>query len=66
MLAIYPEYQEKIYDEICQVFPECNTEVVNNDLNKLIELNKFVKETQRLVPAVPFLTRYVNKEMIIG
>lgn len=63
---MYPEYQERIYNEICEAFPEWTGHVGNEDLNKMIYLDQFIKEAQRLFPAVPLLSRYNAKDMTIG
>lgn len=66
LLSLYPEYQEKIYEEICQEFPDWNDNIENGDLNKLTYLDKFIKEAQRLLPAIPYITRIASKEIQIG
>lgn len=66
LMGLYPEYQERVHNEICEVFPKWTGNVTNEDLSRLVYLEQFIKETQRLFPAIPLLTRYNSKEMIVG
>ncbi|XP_017776453.1 PREDICTED: cytochrome P450 4C1-like [Nicrophorus vespilloides] len=61
-LGIFPEYQQKVYDEIVDVVGlERNFECT--DIPKLKYLEKFVKETMRLFPIGPFIIRKVTEDM---
>lgn len=58
MLAMYPEYQDRVYEEVKSVFPDSNDLFVNyDDLNKLEFTERILKETMRLFPAVPVMAR---------
>lgn len=35
MLALHPEYQEKVYNEIIEIMPNKDTDLTLDDLNKL-------------------------------
>lgn len=66
MLAMFPEYQQKAYEEIREIFPHQNSDVRAEDTAKLEFVNRFIKETMRLNPTVPFLSRFSNKSLRVG
>lgn len=66
MLALHPEYQEKVFEELQQIFPEQRSDVTAEDIAKLDYTDRFIKETLRFTPTVPLLTRIVRKDMKIG
>lgn len=63
---MYPEYQERLFDEIKSVLLTRETPVTKDDLKMMPYLDMFVKETLRLFPAVPFLTRRVTNDIELG
>ncbi|KAG6553348.1 hypothetical protein Mapa_005083 [Marchantia paleacea] len=56
LLAHYPEWQERIRKEVLENSPVCE------NLNKLESLHMFVRETQRMYPTAPTLTRNLVKD----
>lgn len=66
MLAMFPKYQQQAFDEIREIFPHQNSDVRAEDIAKLEFVNRFIKETLRLNPTVPFLSRFSNKPLKIG
>lgn len=50
MLAMHPEYQEKVFQEILTVMPEKNTDLTHADLDKLEFTDLCIRETLRLYP----------------
>ena len=59
MLAMHPEYQERVFEEVKLIFPDKTTDnfVHYDDLNKLEFTERVIKETMRLFPAVPVMAR---------
>ncbi|XP_049303847.1 probable cytochrome P450 313a4 isoform X1 [Bactrocera dorsalis] len=57
MLAMHPEIQERVFQEIRSVFPNGVITVEYEDLKKLPYLDMFVLEALRLAPPVPFIGR---------
>uniref|UniRef100_A0ACD5ZRU3 Uncharacterized protein n=1 Tax=Avena sativa TaxID=4498 RepID=A0ACD5ZRU3_AVESA len=58
LISSYPEWQEKLREEILRESPEAEGEVPSiNTLGKLKLLNMLLLETLRLYSPVPFLTR---------
>lgn len=60
MLAIYPEMQDKCYEEIRSVLPNKEDELSYDDLSKLDYVERCLKETMRLFPTVPVVARKVD------
>lgn len=66
MLAMHPEYQEKVYNEIKNVLPPGQTTVTTDVISQLSHTDRLIKETLRLFPTIPMITRITRKEMKIG
>lgn len=66
MLALHPEYQEMVYQEVQTIGPTNDTPVTPEDLNQLIFTERFIKETMRLIPTVPFTTRLAKADFHVG
>ena len=62
MLAIYPEMQDKCYEEIRSVLPNKDDELSYDDLSKLDYVERCLKETMRLFPTVPVVARKVDMD----
>lgn len=58
MLALYPEHQEKVYEEILAVMPDRNNDLTQADLEKLKFTDLCIRETLRFFPSVPLISRY--------
>ncbi|KAI6210215.1 hypothetical protein M3Y96_00304000 [Aphelenchoides besseyi] len=63
LLAHYPNYQKKIFEELDQVFGESNRNCTSEDLKELRYLEQCIKESLRLFPPVPFFTRKVEEDI---
>lgn len=66
MLALYPEYQEKVYQEILSVIPDKDAEFTQSDLDKLEFTELCIRETLRLFPAVPLIARTTSKSITLS
>lgn len=62
-LANLPEIQNKILDEIFKIVGEKKLPTYN-DLQKLKYTERCIKETLRLFPSVPFISRYASEDFI--
>ncbi|XP_073951326.1 cytochrome P450 4V2-like [Choristoneura fumiferana] len=62
MLSRYPEVQEKVYQELEEVFGNNSRPVTAADLPKLVYLEAVVKETLRLYPPGPIYVRETHSD----
>lgn len=68
MLAMHPEHQERAYDE-CRThlqFDDDAVDITGDSLAGLEFLDRCIKESMRLIPAVPFLTRQLTRDVDIA
>ncbi|XP_017844713.1 probable cytochrome P450 313a4 [Drosophila busckii] len=64
MLAMYPEYQQQLFEEISSVFPQSgHFEVKADELKLLPYLDMVINETLRLMPGIPAIGRSLSKDL---
>lgn len=63
MLAMHPDIQERVYQEIMSVCPDKNSELSQEDCSKLTYTEMFCKETLRLFPASSFIGRKADADV---
>ncbi|XP_065169727.1 cytochrome P450 4C1-like [Atheta coriaria] len=63
-LSLYPEIQEKVYQEICQVVGD--RPFHHSDYQRLHYLHMVIKETMRIFPTGPIIHREVSDDVKIG
>ncbi|KAM8704632.1 hypothetical protein ACLKA7_009143 [Drosophila subpalustris] len=64
LLAMFPEYQERVYEEIISVFPNIGDfEVSFEDIQKLEYLDMVINESMRLMPAIPLTIRKLTQDV---
>lgn len=66
LMALHPDIQEKVFEELQEVFDSADEEVSEEKLSKLIYLEMVIKESMRFWQSVPFFARYLNKDMELG
>lgn len=64
-LSFYPEYQEKVYEEIMSVIPE-DGDINYEHIKDLSYMEMVINETLRILPAVPLVGRRVAEDMNLG
>lgn len=66
-LAEHKDIQTKLYNEILEVLSETKENSVNfDDLTKLKYMEMVIKESMRLFPSLPVISREVSKDIQIG
>ncbi|KPJ11283.1 Cytochrome P450 4c3 [Papilio machaon] len=65
LLAMYPKVQDKVYEELQEVFGDSDRPLVKEDLLKLKYLERVLKESLRLFPPVPFIIRKVLEDVTL-
>ncbi|XP_055612643.1 probable cytochrome P450 313a4, partial [Uranotaenia lowii] len=64
MLAMHPEVQERVYQEVISVAPSGPLEY--QDVSKLEYMEMVIKESMRLVPVVALVGRICEKDLTVG
>lgn len=57
LLAMHPETQEKVFDEIFEFFPSEDIKTTKESIDKLKFFDLVIKESMRLLPPVPLIGR---------
>lgn len=65
LLAMHPEIQNKLFDEINTILPE-GSDLTLDNINELKFLDMVIKESLRLFPLVSFMARKVSGDFEIG
>lgn len=63
---MHPDLQERVYEEVKTIHFEDGIDITQADVANLNYLDRFIKETLRMFPAVAFLVRSVSTDMDIG
>lgn len=66
MIAMHPEVQERLFQELHSVFTAQNEDTTEHHLNKLSYLDMVIKETLRLFPAGPYPVRSATADVSIS
>ncbi|XP_058448667.1 uncharacterized protein LOC131428638 [Malaya genurostris] len=66
LLAFYPDVQQKLYDEVMQVYPFSESEFTLDSLKKLEYMEMVLKEALRLYPVAPFIVRQNVNDTLVG
>uniref|UniRef100_A0AAT9UTT8 Cytochrome P450 3634C1 n=1 Tax=Maconellicoccus hirsutus TaxID=177089 RepID=A0AAT9UTT8_MACHI len=65
-VAIHQDIQNKLYDELYEVFGDSDRMADENDVARLPYLDKVLKETLRRFPIVPLMFREVEEDTKLG
>ncbi|GMT21504.1 hypothetical protein PFISCL1PPCAC_12801, partial [Pristionchus fissidentatus] len=61
--ACHPEIQQRAFEEVAKVFSaDQDRDLTRDDMGKLIYLERCIKESMRLFPPVPFVTRQLHSD----
>lgn len=65
-LGSHPDVQEKAYQELNEIFGDSDRFPTTADLAKMKYLERVIKETLRLYPSVPIISRELQEEIKIS
>ncbi|GMR47782.1 hypothetical protein PMAYCL1PPCAC_17977, partial [Pristionchus mayeri] len=66
-LATHPEIQERAYNEVLQLLgDDVDRDIGREDMGNLVYLDRCIKEAMRLFPPVPFVSRQLQKDFVLG
>ncbi|XP_047530199.1 cytochrome P450 4C1-like isoform X1 [Vanessa atalanta] len=65
-IANEPRVQEKIYEELQNIFKGNQNTPTTDELNEMKYLECCIKESLRLYPSVPIILRYLTEEITVG
>ncbi|CAH2097054.1 unnamed protein product [Euphydryas editha] len=63
LVGSYPDVQEKVFQELNNVFGDDDRDVTKQDLSQLCYLEAVLKETMRIYPIVPVTARYLDRDV---
>jgi len=63
LLGNYPEIQEKVAEELEDIFQGEDRPTTMADLGEMKYLERVIKESLRLYPSVPFISRVLNEDI---
>ncbi|CAL1688579.1 unnamed protein product [Lasius platythorax] len=69
MLANFPDIQEKVYEELREIYGTKTPKyapIKYEDLQHMNYLDRVIKETMRIFPAVPVIGRYLTEDTQMG
>ncbi|XP_069699710.1 cytochrome P450 4C1-like isoform X1 [Periplaneta americana] len=66
LLGLHPDVQEKAYEEQKNIFQGSDRSVTMKELNEMKYLERVIKETLRLYPSVPSISRQLHSEAKLG
>ncbi|CAG5014180.1 unnamed protein product [Parnassius apollo] len=63
LIGSYTKVQERIFEELHNVFGEDDRDVTKQDLSRLVYLEAVLKESMRIYPIVPVTARILDKDV---
>ncbi|CAL2043278.1 unnamed protein product [Caenorhabditis brenneri] len=65
-LGQFPEYQQRVQDELDEIFGDDFERHPNSeDIQRMVFLEQCIKETLRMTPPVPFISRKLEEDVVI-
>ncbi|KAK9505906.1 hypothetical protein O3M35_009873 [Rhynocoris fuscipes] len=64
-LGKHADIQEKVYEEMYEIFGDSDRAATTKDVNEMHYLEMVIKETLRMYPSVPYITRHLTQDLIL-
>ncbi|XP_033245029.1 probable cytochrome P450 313a4 isoform X2 [Drosophila miranda] len=66
LLAMFPQYQERAFEEIKSLFPNSGDfEVTYEDTQQMVYLDLVLNESMRVIPPVPVVSRQTSQDLTL-
>ncbi|XP_032595828.1 probable cytochrome P450 313a4 isoform X2 [Drosophila grimshawi] len=66
LLSMFPQYQEKAFEEIVALFPESgDLDVTYADTQEMVYLDLILNESMRVMPPVPVVSRQTSQDLLL-
>lgn len=65
MLAMHEDCQEKVYEELKSIIPNTDVDLTPQHINRMVYLDRCLRETMRLFPTVPLIGRAASETINI-
>lgn len=65
MLAIHTHFQDRVFDEMLEIFEDVDEPVTNEHLSRMTFLDLVIKEAMRHFPIAPYLGRECTEDFAI-
>ncbi|XP_067005981.2 cytochrome P450 4C1 [Anabrus simplex] len=66
LLGLHPDIQDQVFQELDEIFGDSSRSATAEDLVRMRYLEQVIKETLRLYPSVPIITRYLESDLQVG
>jgi cytochrome P450 len=65
-MAFYPDVQEKIFEEMQDVYSSVDEEITEDHIRQLVYLDLVIKEALRYWAPVPYFGRCLSQDVEVG
>lgn len=66
LFATHPQYQKKVQEELQEIFGDSDRPPTSADLGRMVFLTMIIKESLRLYPSIPQISRKLTQDLKLG